>query len=73
MEKDVFQEMAEKWPSAVVARTEMERFTGGMMSGKYCANLDSLNTGCPNRIKIGRKIGYPVDSLVGWLRERSNS
>ena len=73
MEKDVFEKMGDRWPSAMVARTEIERFTGGMMSGKYCANLDSLNTGCPNRIKIGRKIGYPVDSLVEWLRGRATS
>ena len=71
MEKDIFQEMVDRWPSAVVARTEMERFTGGLMSSKYIANLDSQGAG-PARVVCGRKVGYPVRELVQWLRERSN-
>ena len=48
MEKDVFQKMAERWPSAIVARTEIEKFSGGLMTGKYLANLDSQGVGsCP--------------------------
>ena len=70
-EQDVFQEMANKWPSAVVARVEVERFTGGLISAKYMANLDSLKLGC-NRITCGRKVGYSVRDLVVWLRARSN-
>jgi hypothetical protein len=70
MEKDIFQEMADKWPSAVVARTQINNFTGGMMSGKYLANLDSQGAG-PERITCGRRVAYPIDSLVTWLRERS--
>ena len=68
--KDIFQEMADKWPAEVVARTEIERFTGGFMSGKYMANLDSSGLG-PVRLKNGRKVLYPVRDLVRWLRERS--
>ena len=71
MEKDIFQEMADKWPSAVVARVEIERFTGGIMSAKYLANLDSLGEG-PTRIRCGRKVGYPTTDLVAWLRARAN-
>jgi hypothetical protein len=72
MEKDIFDEMADKWPSMLVARTEIEKFTGGMLSSKYCANLDSLSIGCPGRVRVGRKIGYPVENLVAWMRERSS-
>ena len=65
MNRDIFDEMAEKWPSAVVARTtEIEKFSGGMLSSKYCANLNSLSIGCPGWVRVGRKIGYPVESLV---------
>ena len=71
MTKDIFQEMAERWPSAVVARTEIDRFSGGLMSSKYIANLDSQGTG-PARLLCGRKVGYPVQDLVAWLRDRSN-
>ena len=71
MEKDIFQKMAKKWPSAMVARTEVGRFTGGMLSSKYMANLDSSGEG-PIRVRSGRKVGYPVDDLVAWMRERSS-
>ena len=71
MQKDIFQEMADKWPSAVVARTEVDKFSGGLMTSKYMANLDSAKQG-PARVRCGRKVIYPVQSLVRWLRERSN-
>ncbi|MBC8461217.1 MAG: hypothetical protein H8D67_24800 [Deltaproteobacteria bacterium] len=70
MTKDIFDQMVEQWPSAVVSRGEIERFTGGMISGKYLANLDSQKMG-PERVKMGRKVGYPVNGLAAWLRERS--
>ena len=75
MEKgDVFSEMGERWPSAVVARVEIGKFTGGMISAKYMANLDSLKLGC-ERITCGRKVAYIIEGpngLVAWLRNRSN-
>jgi len=74
MAKDVFQEMADRWPSAIVARTEIKTFTGGLISSKYMANLDCLGKHCPPRVRIGmRKIAYPVGPLVVWLRKRSTS
>lgn len=71
MKKDAFQQMLDKWPSGIVARTEAERFTGGMVSGKYLANLDSLGLG-PARVVVGRKVGYPVEDFVLWLRGRAS-
>ena len=68
---DVFQEMAEKWDSAMVARTQIEKFTGGLMSAKYMANLDSMGLGA-ERVTVGRKVAYPVNSLIQWLRDRAN-
>ena len=59
--------MADKWPSSVIARTEVERFTGGIVSEKYLANLDSEGRGPEGRVRIGRKIVYPVDAFVKWL------
>jgi len=71
METSLFQDMAEKWPSAWVSRTEIERFTGGMIKEKYAANLDSQGKGCPGRVRVGRKIAYPVKNLIAWLEARS--
>jgi hypothetical protein len=63
--------LAEKWPSTLVARTEVGNFSGGLLNEKSMANHDSAGTGVKGRIRIGRKICYPVDSLVAWLESRS--
>ena len=67
----IFEEMAERWKSPVVARTEIEAFTGGAMKEKYIANLDSAGLGPAGRFRIGRKIVYPVRPLVEWLESRA--
>ncbi|MFZ2632167.1 MAG: hypothetical protein WA081_03675 [Desulfosalsimonadaceae bacterium] len=69
--KDVFDEMADNWPSEIIARTEIKVFTGGLISPKYIANLDSKGEGPFGRIKSGRKTGYQKRPFVKWLRERS--
>ena len=62
--------MEEKWPSAIVAREEIRNFTGGAISEKYLANLDSQMKGPEGRFKIGRKVVYPVESVLRWLEGR---
>jgi len=71
MEASFFQGMADRWPSSVVARTEIERFTGGIIREKYIANLDSQGRGPAGRVRVGRKIAYPVAEVVKWLEGRS--
>ena len=66
-----FKLFAEKWPSPFVARQEVERFTGGIVTAKYLAHLDSQGKGPEGRIRVGRKIAYPVSSFIIWLEERS--
>lgn len=63
--------MADKWPSPIVARTDAEKFTGGLIGEKYLANLDCINKGPAGRIRIGRKIVYPVKNFIEWLEARS--
>jgi hypothetical protein len=67
----IFQQMIDKWPSQIVARTEIETFTGGLMTEKYQANLDSAGKGPDGRIRCGRKIGYPTRPYAEWLDGRS--
>ena len=66
-----FSLMKKAWPSTLVARSEVGRFSGGVISPPYIANLDCRGLGPLDRIRIGRKVAYPVDSLVAWLQERS--
>jgi hypothetical protein len=68
---NLLQQMAANWPSPIVARTEIEKFTGGLISEKYQANLDSAGRGPAGRIRIGRKVAYPVNEYLTWLKERS--
>jgi len=73
MEKEIpFRSMAAKWPSSVVARSEVSAFTGGLMSEKYIANLDSAGFGPAGRFRSGKKIAYPVAELIAWLEARSS-
>ena len=52
--------MAERWPSPYVARSEVKRFSGGILNPKYMANLDCRGEGPTGRIRVGRKVAYPV-------------
>jgi hypothetical protein len=70
--KDVFDDMADNWPSEIIARTEIKVFTGGLITPGYIANLDSRGEGPLGRIRSGRKTGYQKRQFVQWLRERSS-
>lgn len=66
-----FRLLKEAWPSALVARDQVERFSGGIITSKYIRNLDSRGMGPAERIRTGRKISYNVDILISWLKDRS--
>ena len=65
------QALKESWDSPYVAREQVSKFSGGALNHRTMANLDSKGEGPANRIRIGRKIVYPVDSLVSWMESRS--
>lgn len=69
----VFSEMSDKWPSALVARSEVKRFSGGAISGGHLANEDSRGCGPSERILIGKRVCYPVRALVAWLEQRAKA
>lgn len=72
MEKDIdLSFLASKWPSAVVARESVSEFSGGVLTAKYMANLDSAGQGPDGAIRMGRKVVYPVTSLVLWMEGRA--
>ncbi|MDZ7759947.1 MAG: hypothetical protein U5L00_06790 [Desulfovermiculus sp.] len=70
-EKVDLSHLAERWPSSIVAREKIKDFTGGTLSPGRLANLDAVGEGPPGRMKIGRKIAYPVGPLVQWLENRA--
>lgn len=67
------QALADSWPSPYVAREEIERFTGGILTAKYAANLDAEGKGIKGRFRCGRKVVYPVASVVEFMEARSEA
>lgn len=63
--------LADKWPSAIVAREEIGTFSGGTLTPKYMANLDSKGEGPSKAIRIGKKVAYLVTDVVEWMEKRS--
>lgn len=73
MQKLILQKLAERWPSSLVARTEIKNFTGGIISERYIANLDSQGLGIEGRFRVGRKVCYPVDAVIEFLEQRAEA
>jgi len=71
MRNDVFKQMVDKWPSAIVAPSEVKRFTGGLITGKTIRNLSSEGEPAPESLKIGTRRAFVAASLADWLRKRS--
>ena len=71
--QNVFQQMVENWKAPIVPRTEIDKFTGGVITEKYIANLDCQGKGPEGRFRIGRKIVYPTVELAAWLEDRSEA
>lgn len=72
MKKVNLSPLAARWPSTLVAREKIGEFTGGIISPKTIANLDATGEGPKGKITVGRKVAYPVDSLITWLESRAN-
>ncbi|PSH02666.1 MAG: hypothetical protein CXZ00_16260 [Acidobacteria bacterium] len=70
-DRDVFDELAAKWESTIVARKVFDKFSGGAVSPKQLANLDSDGEGPSERIMVGKHVCYPVTAAVAFLRSRS--
>ncbi len=66
-----FEDMARAWGCPYVAREELKRFSGGLLSPRYAANLDAAGRGIEGRIRCGRKILYPAASVCRFLESRS--
>ena len=64
-----FKSLAEKWPSSIVARSEIKKFSGGLISAKTLANAQWKGV-APRSYQFGKKVFYHVDDLIQWMSER---
>jgi len=65
-----FEELKKCWPSPIVSRGEVAKFSGGLLNPRTLANENSKGTG-PRYSRMGRKVFYTVDDLVSWMAERA--
>ncbi len=68
---DIFDKLADKWPSTLVAAPLVKSCSGGAVSGKTLANLSAAGEVVPESVKVGNRRCYVVTSLADWLRNRS--
>ena len=65
-EKEFVDAMLDKLPP-VIARHQVDRFLGGLVSPFSVKNADLAGTGPEVAWRVGNKVAYKTDSLVGWL------
>ena len=73
MDREKFvKELVNSWAAPHVARTETMRFSGGALSPRTVANIESKDPAnkVPGRFMVGRKIMYPTRAFAEWLGER---
>jgi hypothetical protein len=68
--KESFEDLARSWPSAMVARTQLSKFSGGLLNPRTLSTLDCRGKG-PFKIKVGRLVMYPKRDLINWLIQRT--
>jgi hypothetical protein len=66
-----FDILADNWTSGIVARSEVGRFSGGLLHPRTMANLDSLGTGA-GKIMVGNRACYSTRKLISWMKARQH-
>lgn len=64
------QEVLAKCSGPVISRKEAAKVSGGLVSEKFLANLDSSSKGPVERVRVGRRVGYVSNSFAEWLVAR---
>lgn len=54
----------------ILTRQKITELTGGLISSKTLANLDSENDGIQPRLRIGKKVCYPKEAVILFLKNR---
>lgn len=66
--EEIIQSLGQTLPPMVDRETAC-KVLGGVMTVKGFANADKNGTGPQIRAKLGKKIAYPKDSFLEWLRD----
>ena len=58
------------WQSPIVARSEVGKFSGGLLHPRTMANRDALGEGVGKNV-VGGKVAYDRDALAKWIEDRA--
>ncbi len=73
MDNEIFwTAMASKMPETF-PRKNVEALTGGLISAKVMANLDSAGKGPKVKVQIGKHVNYCREDFIEWLKSRSKA
>ena len=67
--EQILENLSHKFPE-IVTRKKIYELTGGLISEKTLANLDSEGCGIKTRMRIGGKVCYSRDSVISFLKQR---
>jgi hypothetical protein len=67
--EQVFDNLSRTAPE-ILTRNKIHELTGGLISAKTLANLDSEGDGIYPRLRIGGKVCYPRDAVILFLKQR---
>jgi len=65
----VFDALSKNAPE-ILTRQKIHEFSGGLISAKTLANLDSSGEGVVPRLRIGGKVAYPKEAVIEFLKRR---
>lgn len=66
-----YDRMKAEWDGGpYVPRSQVGKFSGGMLHPRTMANRDSLGIG-PPAAKFDGRVFYLVDDLIEWMKERA--
>ena len=67
--EDIVSELFRNAPE-IIPRKMLAEITGGVLSVKYLANLDSEGKGIPQRMRIGGKVAYTKAAAMEFYKNR---
>ena len=67
--EQIFENLSRTAPE-IITRKKLHELTGGLVSEKTLANLDSLGEGIQPRMRIGGKVAYPKQAAITFLKQR---
>ena len=69
----VLDSLTDKWPSTVVSRAELHKFSGGILNGRTMANRECReDSDSIPRFRAGKKVFYQVQDVVEFLKRETS-